>query len=261
MGFTLQVYRDLNHRLGYYDSITELNEIAVRELIKKVETSPNPQKSIKDLTETHGIQVNFPNVPSALSTIMGKSYIITVYQSADLFLRDFRHEYCKIAGKDWEYNEGSKLPQVFENIAPRFKYQDEIEFNIFEYYRLVRNNIVHPHSKKDLSDMHQAILEEKEEIMVKYKVTNAPNAIDSINFEDFILFTKVTKKIGRILCELSKPGSKDLIKTLDLKSFRKLRNNRSRLEKSISSELRTRYSLNEEEVKEILGDVDLMEII
>lgn len=267
LSFTLPVYRDLKTRLGYYDSITELNELAIRELIKAAGNDDTPGQYIQNLSKEHGIHVNFSEFSKELSAIMSQSYIVTIYQSADLFLREYQREHCFIHGVTWSYEEvkkgGTRLEQAFRNTEKNYDILNTLDYKIYDYYRLVRNFVVHPNikDKETIKLLQNELILEKSFINEKYKVESAPSKIDEICFEDFVLFTKVVKELARILCELAKPSSKKIIVSLNINKFSKIRNNHNRFVKAISNKLRIEYDLNEHEIAEILEEVDLTEML
>ncbi|MDC7767282.1 hypothetical protein POL82_27865 [Priestia aryabhattai] len=263
MSFKLQAYRNLTQRLGYYDSITELNELAIREVIKNAEEYGSPQDYIENLSKKHGIYVNLPRFTEKLGNTMAQSYIITVYQSAELFLQEYKDEHREqISGKHWSYSDqlGSKLSQAIIHTNEEFDYENNLSYKLFEYYRFIRNNITHPSgSKKNLDTLHKEIMTYEDEIKEKFGGT-VPNKIEDICFDDFILFTKVLKEIGSLLCSLAEPSPEELIQLVG-KPFRKIRNDKKKLEKSISNHLRTKFSLTPEEITVILNQVDILKII
>ncbi|SDN74002.1 hypothetical protein SAMN05518871_107101 [Psychrobacillus sp. OK028] len=143
---------------------------------------------------------------------MAKSYIVTVYQSAELFLQDYKDEHCKLSGENWTYNTdmGGRLSQAIRNTDSSYKYENDLCYKLFEYYRYIRISITHPDVKKDLDTLHKGLIESESEIKMKFKIT-APNKKDDLCFDDFILFTKVVKEIGKLLCELAEPTPVEII--------------------------------------------------
>ena len=267
LGFQLQSYRNLKRRLGFIDSIIEVNELAIRNLLK-LKSQSEFTSYIKKLSDIHGIIVDFSKSYDVLSVKMAGSYIVKVYTEFELFLYEFNNEFNEInKSAKWEYknNCGSKLEQSFKNVAQEFRYQDNLDFKIAEYYRYCRNMIVHTRDRnleKKLRDEYNHLLSCKEEIIKSFNVKNAPKTIKELSFEDFVLFTKVVKRIGKRLCKYSEPNQpENIILSLDLRKFKKFINNEVRLKKCILGELMTLYSYSQDEAVSLLNCVDINEII
>jgi hypothetical protein len=91
---------------------------------------------------------------------------------------------------------------------------------------------------------------------------NAPNVYSAVEFDDFILFTRVVKQLAQGLCQSARPTDEEIVKmimrhnetgTHDI-SFRKLigRNHTpARLRRALAGVLRTLYSLEINEASPI----------
>lgn len=75
LGFQLQSYRNLKRKLGFIDSIIEVNELAIRNLLK-LESQSEFTSYIKKLSDIHGIIVDFSKSYDVLSVKMAGSYIV-----------------------------------------------------------------------------------------------------------------------------------------------------------------------------------------
>ncbi|ATU25872.1 MULTISPECIES: hypothetical protein [Bacillus] len=267
MGFQLQCYRNLNSKLGFSDAIVEINEVALRELINSGKQFKFGSY-IKKLSDTHGIIVDYSNSPDILNVKMAGSYLVTVYTEFELFLHEFKDDYNMLNNNKCDFKEknGSKLEQIYEKYYPIFNYKRDLNFKIAEYYRLCRNKIIHSKFdsslEKKLSKAYNDLQEFKEIIIDTFNIKDAPNEIKDLCFDDFILYTKVIKKIGKHLCELVEPSNQeDVILSLNLNKFKKFSNNESRFRQSVIGELRTVYGYKEEEAHFILNSVDISNII
>lgn len=116
----------------------------------------------------------------------------------------------------------------------------------FEYYRLVRNWIVHDRSRtpeKEMASLRN-LPEYSDANAAALGRLSAPNAPDTLHFDDFILFSRITKLIAERFCVLGKPADDSWLSSFDMKPFRALLNNRERLRKAVAGKLRTEFGMN-----------------
>ncbi|WP_410894260.1 hypothetical protein [Neobacillus sp. 204] len=72
-----------------------------------------------------------------------------------------------------------------------------------------------------LNKEFKRITEYKGKIKELYNL-NGPNNFNEVNFDDFILFSRVIKKIAHSLCELGKPSTELIAEAIDYKKFKKI---------------------------------------
>ncbi|MCT4777140.1 MULTISPECIES: hypothetical protein [Exiguobacterium] len=190
---------------------------------------------------------------------MAKNYIVTTYQSAELFLEEFKSESQKwhnIVRKQREKDE-PKLEWTLKNTNLSYretvKKVGELEIMIFEYYRLVRVAIVHrsASTEEKLVKKYDKLLDYQAQIFSMYDV-EAPNRFDEINFDDFLLFSRVIKNIAFSLCEIAKPSNEALAADIDIKKFKKSIKNEKRFDNAIKGEIQTRYGITGQDAELIL---------
>jgi hypothetical protein len=264
MAFLLNCYRDLKHELGVHDSVVELNELAIRYLDQQAQKSGNVSDFISRQSDIHGINVNFSDMPEDLRSFMAKSYVVGVYRMAEVFFNEFKRESNRIFDIDWKYSkEESKIFTAYKNIAPKINYEDNFLLNIFEYYRYVRNCWLHGEKAKvNINIEHEKLNRFTQEIAMykeQHKFMNAPNSFDNVDFEDFIMFSKVTKDVAYSLCGhcvklINKSNFNNII---NMKKYRSIKNKPRGLTTAIENELRTVYSLSNGEIKELLQKIDI----
>lgn len=261
MPFTLEAYRKLKQYLGEIDAIVEINELANRKFIELAKNSDNVDNFIKENSKRLGVKVDTSNL-SLLSTKMAQNYIVIVYQSAEFFLKDFKSEYetiyklePKSKGKENWFDLTLKyLPLTMEEKISKI---GKHRIKIFNYYQVVRNKITHRFSfnGERIESAFGAIDAFRKEITEEYKTTNAPNKFDKINFEDFILFSRVTKDIAFSICQIVKPNNTILKDSINLKKFNKFLENPERMRFAMMGELRTRFGFDNEEADLITSEI------
>ena len=257
--FRFKSYRNLKNNLGKFDAIVEYNELAVREFFACANGYENPNKYISLLSERHHIRVNAVDL-SAMPRRIAQFYILSVYQQAEEFLENFRREYKEFVQKEWTDEEkDSLLEKILKNIGTIFVENrsaiGDLRIEIFEYYRLVRNQFMHTEIKGErLNTIFGRLRDYSEHIKAEYKVNQAPNKYNEMSFEDFILFSRVTKDIAFELCQLGRPSDEELVHRIqrldqeegsgvNFSKLKKLKNNRTRLENALYNLLKEQYAL------------------
>lgn len=216
MAFRLKCKKELYNNLGKYDAIVEFTEIAVRDFIAKSQESENFDTYLQEKSVQHKIKVDSIDF-NLYQTRIAHSYIISVYQSFELFLRTFKDEYCELYDIKWSLpdNKENLLLKIISKVSNLTKAKNEIgESNIelFDYYRAVRNKYVHEYiSQEKIEKAFKEITKQKPNLSDLYPKLNAPNKFTEISFDDFIMFTRAVKTISKGLCKLVEPKNNQVL--------------------------------------------------
>lgn len=279
LAYTYQSLRTLHNYSGEIDAMLHLNELVNREFIQQAEghtakTGKTIRDFIKDVSAKHSMYVDLLKFDD-FSTQLAKSYIVTVYQSAEQFLHEFREEHIDLFDSKWtDSDKESKIETTTRNLSLCDAEKDEIldmaNLEVFNYYHKLRNCITHPHTlqkaKLNKKEKLDKKLNEKEKldkklneikdiygqrILEMHHIDLVPNTFNEINFNDFKLFSKVVKDIAYRLCKHEQPSDNQIIRVYekfhysDFKSRnRNLNNNPKRWKMALESELRTLYGLD-----------------
>ena len=256
-----ECYRKLKKNLGFYDSLVECFELALCFFIDKGIDTDNLEESIKNLSQQYNIRVDKINC-NELRLRAAYFYIASVHQQAEEFFREIKKEHPK----SYEWNdkiEGSLFIKTYTNIARNLNISTNTipihSKDIFEYYNLIRNKFMHQNIDNKILIAKFASIKEKENLIKsEYNVNNAPNQYDNINFNDFVLFSMVTKDIALKICQMSMPDveyfSNITLKTIGIK-LKRLRNNPSRLGNAVKGYLLTHFSLKLASYDAIINDI------
>jgi hypothetical protein len=215
--FIFPCYRILKKGLGEFDSIIECNELAVRKFIKEAQDSDSVNKYVEHESKKYSVRVDIVDI-NQMSVRTAQLYILSVYQQAEVFLRTFQREHPGSslwkARKDGE----SRLHWILDclNNNSFITNCNEIgrhRFELFEYYRLVRNHFIHdPVNLRDVDAKFNELREFKDQILAEYKLA-APNSYREQSFDDFMLFSRVVKHIAIELCRIGKPQDQEILIT------------------------------------------------
>ena len=198
---------------------------------------------------------------------MAQFYILSVYQQAESFLESFRDEHP--TSKQWRYSSSEPLLlNILKNIGKELETNliqvGKYRFEVFDYYRLVRNRFMHAEiDEKRLNKRFAEVRLFSQEIQREYRISSVPKRYEEISFDDFLLFSRVTKDIALALCEIGRPNNPELVEMvlefskqekhgLRLSSLMKLKNNPSRLNNALYNVVQRLYRLGKTEAQSVV---------
>ncbi len=127
--------------LGYINATNQYVELAVR--IMEKDYKQNIEIDLHGLAKT--MNLNVSKLSEDYRLRISKSYIVSVYSCFENFLKTFKSlpgSPTNVSNKS-KKNESSWLEWTLEIVAPQVGKEIENDIAICEYYRLVRNGIVH----------------------------------------------------------------------------------------------------------------------
>ncbi len=251
--FSFPSFRRLWKYMGEADAMIELTELSARSFASSAHASGDVAAFVLAASQKHGVRVNLPEV-SMLHKHLCQHYIVTVYQSAECFLHEFRREHVGLYRKEWagDAHNVDPLTVALRNVSEsEEKSIDAVGPDLvsrFQYYRSVRNWVVHT-KESDVSKPHerfQKITEYSSGNLQKYASVKAPNPPEDLSFDDFIFFSRLTKDLGEKLCEVAKPPEDHWINALQASfgRFKRLALNQERMKNAISGRLRTEFGMD-----------------
>lgn len=189
----MNILNKFKTELGYVNATNQYTELAAR-----IYNIDHEHDELSELAHKVGLSVNA--LPENIRIRIAKGYIVSIQSIIEKFLYTFiRLDGLQINATN---------PYNPENDKSRLKWTikvcgyDNIPSDILccidicEYYRLVRNEIVHMGEKGvDYRSARNRVLEINEELRLsKLSVRlNAPNEINCINFDDQVLFSRCAK--------------------------------------------------------------------
>lgn len=251
--FSFPSSRRLERYLGESDAILEIDELACRFFIDAAGLSGDAKAFVAECSKKFGVCVNLAEFDSWRAHL-AQRHIVAVYESAERFFKEFRREHSELHRMEWTGDEDgkSRIDLALENFAVRKDHASQTVgwdlISRFEYYRLVRNWIVHDRTRTP--EKETAVLRNLPEYSDANAATlgrlTAPNSPDSLNFDDFILFSRITKLIAERFCVLGKPADDSWLLTFDKTPFRSLLNNKERWKNAVAGKLRTDFGMSSE---------------
>jgi hypothetical protein len=243
--FRSPAYRSLVKALGESDAVVEWIEVGVREV--QFVSESNGLEAAKELASKHGVFVNV--IPlSDLRNRCARLELLSVNQQAEHFFRLFR----KTHPRQMVYSradDDDALTSTLESFNLNPAKVGQLEHDIFQYYRDARNLIMHdPERDQRKSQKRQCDKLRAQVAESNYKTLAAPNYIDSLCFDDFILFTRSLKQLAANLCDATVPTDEELaasvLATTELmRKLKFLEGNQTRRAHTVVGFLRERYSI------------------
>lgn len=259
MIFKYKAYNNLLVELGRNDYVVEITELAIKDFIKRLEDSSNKEEFIKTQCEKHEVWVSYDKSNSFYNQVtLGN--IANVYHLAEAFFYELQTQYNKISGTNWHFVSGTtKIKQIidFFKSQNRFNNIDKIDaylIDVFDYYYYLRVQFSHKKTtseKVSKQKWQKACDSLNEELLESFKVKSKPKLKDNVDFDDFFLFTQVTKKLAlRISC-LCYPTVKGLSEISEIKKQKRHQDN-ERTISGITNYLSSEYGFEIENESDLL---------
>ena len=251
MSFSFPSYRNLCRYLGETDALVEMTELACRSFQEMARSSNDVSAFIAQQSERFGVRVNLSEV-DLLSRHLSRGYIVTVYQSAERFLNEFRKEHRALYGKDWigDTDDIDPLSLTLKNLSwqsPSVAIGEDL-ISRFQYYRIVRNWVVHTKDSgqsKPLAKFDQIVSYSAERVALKHPLPPV-NPPEELNFDDFICFSRITKLIAEKICSMEKPPDDHWYSVIPMARFRRFTTKPERMKNSIAGYLSTEFGIDSE---------------
>lgn len=243
--FRSPAYRALVKTLGESDAVVEWIEVGVRELTSI--HANNGINAVEDLADRHNVcvhPIDFIDFRCRCTRLQ----ILAVYQQIEYFLESFR----KTHPRQVNYPDKSNVDRLTRTLSAfkvASKSVGQLEVDLFQYYRLIRNLIMHDPEgyqrktpKRNCEDLRAQVMNSP------YNTLDAPNTIEELCFDDFVLFTRAGKQLAGNLCEATSPTDNELVtyasKDLFLmKKIRSLSKKRERCINLVACFFRERFSI------------------
>ena len=180
------------NELGYVDATNQYVELSVRMTEKDYGTVL--KRDLRRLAQS--VNLNVSSLTEDYMCRISKSYIVSVNSCFENFLKSFRH----LAGSPTNITENKKtreddwlewtLNVAFSSIENDIKN----DIVICEYYRLIRNSIVH-------NGVSSATLKNRCALIKTIDTPRliAPNGLDSLTFDDQVLFSRAAYNVAKYI--------------------------------------------------------------
>ena len=204
-GMNENILSAFKNELGYVDATNQYVELSVR--MAEKEHGSDIKNDLQGLAQS--VNLNVSALSEDYMCRISKSYIVNVNSCLENFLKSFRHlpgsptnitEIEKTKEDDWlEWT----LNIAFSSI------DNDIKNDVYvcEYYRLIRNHIVHNGESSSPLKSKRALIKTTDNPRL-----NAPNGLDSLTFDDQVLFSRAAYNVAKYIFNNSQYDINAIIK-------------------------------------------------
>ncbi|MTI84261.1 MAG: hypothetical protein FH756_10220 [Firmicutes bacterium] len=241
----IKLFKRLKKTLGEHDAVNEFIELIVRDFKGTYSVDGLEKDFLEKKSLEHNIYITSFDSDLLFRKIR-LNYIVSVHQCLEMFLREINDEAKDLGMYKWNYRTEDKswLICVVENIFSDINIVDFHDLiSVCEYYRHVRNVAVHDFyddADKEFKKIDKYI----SKLRSRYPNLNAPNKIQDIGFDDFILFSRAAKEIAQSIINHFRYDPNKILNNNDFVKFKKFKNNPDRLKKAIKLALVSKYDLD-----------------
>lgn len=193
----MNILRTFCKELGYVNATNQYMELAVR-YFERDHMGEELQAAARN------VSLSVSALPEKYTVRMAKGYIVSVHSSVESFLNGFSSLIGNPTERAAAYDpkkDGNKLLWILKACYAEDLPRDiQTYYDVCNYYRLVRNEIVHDGSqstdyrtaRRKVGDLSSGLLQSSMNARL-----SAPNGVDELNFDDQVLFSRAAKE----LCE------------------------------------------------------------
>lgn len=204
-GMNENILSAFKNELGYVDATNQYVELSVR--MTEKDYGSVLKSDLRELAQS--VNLNVSSLAEDYMCRISKSYIVNVNSCFENFLKSFRHlpgsptnitEIEKTKEDDWlEWT----LNIAFSSI------DNDIKNDVYvcEYYRLIRNHIVHNGESSSPLKSKRALIKTTDNPRL-----NAPNGLDSLTFDDQVLFSRAAYNVAKYIFNNSQYDINAIIK-------------------------------------------------
>ena len=178
--------------LGYVNATNQYVELSIR--ITEKEHGSDLKNDLRGLAQS--VNLNISTLTEDYICRISKSYIVNIHSCFENFLKSFK----LLPGSPTNITKSTKTKEdewldwtlniVFSNIDSVVK-NDVV---ICEYYRLIRNCIVHNGESSAAIKSKYALIKTTDNPRL-----NAPNGLDSLTFDDQVLFSRAAYNVAKFI--------------------------------------------------------------
>lgn len=183
------IYNKFRQELGYTNVSNQYIELSSRKL--QAQYGSALQTGIADIARQEGLSIS--NLDQDFGLRIAQGYIVSVYACLDRFLADYKN----LPGSPtYREKEGdlSLLEWTWKIVGKKAAQDEKDAFYLCDYYRLVRNNIVHKGASGSQLKQRYSCVKKLRSSRLK-----APNSISELTFDDQVLFSRAAFSLAKFI--------------------------------------------------------------
>lgn len=184
------IYNKFRQELGYANVTNQYIELASRKLLASY--GSELQANLVHIAKEEGLSISVLCQDFCLRISQG--YIVSVYTCLDRFLVDYRNLPGSPTNQGKSSGDSSLLEWTWDIVGKAATQDEKNAFYLCDYYRLVRNHIVHKGGSD--SQLRQRYSTVKNLCRSKLE---APNSISQLTFDNQVLFSRAAFCLSKFI--------------------------------------------------------------
>lgn len=201
------------------------------------------------------LQFVTPSEPQQINLFLNDTFILTLNNTFEKTLRSY-YDYFKKYGANFteKTEEIYWLDIVLINCAPITSEPDLLwAKDVCDYYRLTRNYLTHGKITKQCLELFDKL--STSNIPEKYlDYYSKPHKFDSLDYNDYKLFSRLTKDISRWICTNPIHNYDKMIADVPINHFKQVYNDRERLIAKIKNYFQKEWGITDINILKQLTD-------
>ncbi len=209
------------------------------------------------VAKRYGVKIDGLKSQRVLSSA-ARLNIVNVYSGFDLYLSSFRKVFFELKGREWS---SDRKDTPFDEFQRNISLNDvkklgeivQFKLDLIDYYRLVRNAIVHP-SKDNGKAVRKYFKEYRNSLLTvqsHYGMSGAPNSYEELDFHDVKLFARTLLDILPEFDATLDPGNERLKSLIPYKNWQN--HNESRKRNAALGFLKNEYGIDQNRALRVLA--------
>lgn len=172
--------------------------------------------------------------------------IVSIYSGFDVFLEEVEDEFKKFGYKWVTPEKVSPLVVLEKNYIgpPKNKTHFRFESDAVDYFRLLRNSIVHPseENKNSANDFYRSRSDSIDFVRNKYNMVSAPNHPSRLSFHDIKLWCQFLLEFTEKIALLLEPEESKIYSKVPYDNWKKYGKDHEKLKKVAINYIHSEYS-------------------
>ena len=196
IGATMSIFSDFKKELGYRNVVNQYIELSQRSMQDEIKDKLSETFSLQDYAKQYGL--NICELHDELSVRIAQNYIVNIHTSFELFLERFVALTASPISNNEKWDLDFILKRIYKGKIPS---DVKILYYICDFYRHVRNNIMHSTSDEKTVAYKAAktALERcksSAEFIDLLKKLDAPHEAEFLTFDDQVFYSKSAVKLA-----------------------------------------------------------------
>lgn len=209
------IYTSFRRQVGVICNCNQYIELSLRSFYK--DHSHDILDSDEHLDDySKKLNLSITEYPKSIINNVSCLYIVNIQSCFSDFIKSF----CDLPGSPVNghiFKEGEDFLNAIINAVYKDKKSKEIDalYNVCKYYRLIRNAFIHknPKENQELKEARRQIEKQENHFFdsKRFNKLSAPNSLENIQFDDFVLFARSSVDLAKRLFDDSEYNISEIL--------------------------------------------------